>query len=156
MKLSQLKTFLEKSDSLNFKLEDGTQIPPHFHVTEAGLTTKNFIDCGGTLRTEKNINFQVWVASDTDHRLEPQKLNKIISISESHFGNEDLDVEVEYQTNTIGRYGLKIEGENLILTSKATDCLAKENCGVSDKVNNVIEKVKSEASSCCSPGSGCC
>lgn len=31
-----------------FKLENGNSVPEHFHVTEVGIITKDFIDCGGT------------------------------------------------------------------------------------------------------------
>jgi len=34
-------------------LENGTMVPEHFHVTEVGVVTKHFIDCGGTVRNER-------------------------------------------------------------------------------------------------------
>ena len=57
-------------------------MPLHFHVTEIGQINKKFIDCGGTIREEKNINFQLWYSTDNDHRLEAEKLRKIINLSE--------------------------------------------------------------------------
>jgi len=39
------------------------------------------------------------------------------------FGN--LEVEVEYQSDTIGRYGLDFEQGRFLLTTKQTDCLAR-------------------------------
>jgi hypothetical protein len=39
-------------------------VPEHFHVTEVGVVTKDFIDCGGTVRHEKVANFQLWDAND--------------------------------------------------------------------------------------------
>jgi hypothetical protein len=75
MKLSQIKTILNSVEAVSFILEDGTVIPEHFHVTEVGLVTKNFIDCGGTIRKETVINFQLWNANDFDHRLKPQRIN---------------------------------------------------------------------------------
>lgn len=72
MKLSQIKTILNSLETVTLILEDGTVIPEHFHVTEVGLVTKNFIDCGGTIRKETVINFQLWNANDFDHRLKPQ------------------------------------------------------------------------------------
>jgi len=32
----------------SFKLPEGTYLPAHFHMTEVGLVTKHFVDCGGT------------------------------------------------------------------------------------------------------------
>ncbi len=54
---------------MNFQLENGTFVPEHFHVTEVGVVTKHFIDCGGTMRNEKVANFQLWDANDFEHRL---------------------------------------------------------------------------------------
>ncbi len=36
MKISTLKTTLATLEAVNFKLPDGTYLPPHFHVTEVG------------------------------------------------------------------------------------------------------------------------
>ena len=156
MKLSEIKNHLNTANTVNFILPNGQNIPEHFHVTEVGLTTKHFIDCGGTMRTDKTINFQVWVAQDTTHRLEPNKLQKIISLSEKLFGNEDLEIEVEYQTETIGRYGLEINGENFLLTAKETDCLAKDNCGVPETKQKLELAELQTEKSCCIPSGGCC
>ncbi len=157
MKLSQFKQYLDKVPELNFIQPNDAFVPRHFHITEAGLTTKHFIDCGGTVRIEKTINFQLWVANDVEHRLEPEKLKNIIAIAENIFGNEDLEIEVEYQTETIGRYGLDIRGDHFLLTSKETDCLAKENCGIPiTKQKLPLSELKTSAASCCSPGGGCC
>ena len=43
MKLSQVKNILALAETVNFQLPDGTFVPEHFHVTEVGLITKNFI-----------------------------------------------------------------------------------------------------------------
>lgn len=50
MKLSEFKKQLSTVTELNFVLPNGTIVPQHFHVTEVGQVTKNFIDCGGTVR----------------------------------------------------------------------------------------------------------
>lgn len=82
MKLSQVKKHLETTNAVNFQLPNGTFVPDHFHITEVGVVSKHFIDCGGTVRQEKVANFQLWNANDTDHRLKPQKLSNIIALSE--------------------------------------------------------------------------
>lgn len=97
MKLSEIKSHLAQTQSVNFQLEDGTAVPEHFHVTEVGVVTKDFIDCGGTVRHEKVANFQLWDANDFEHRLKAGKLLSIISLSEKILGMEDLEIEVEYQ-----------------------------------------------------------
>ncbi len=155
MKLSEIKHILSGANSVNFLLPDGTSVPEHFHVTEVGMVSKHFIDCGGKMRTEKKVNFQLWNANDTDHRLKPGKLLGIIALSEKKLGIEDLEIEVEYQSNTIGRYGLEFNGKYFILIAKHTDCLAKENCGIpSEKISK--PEILQNQTSCCTPGGGCC
>jgi hypothetical protein len=157
MKLSQFKNYLNNVQELNIIQSNGMFVPKHFHITEAGLTTKHYIDCGGTERTEKTVSFQVWVADDTEHRLVPEKLLRIISFSERFFNREDLEVEVEFQTETISRYGLDFVGNNFVLTNKFTDCLAKDNCGIpSEKQKVVLSELQPSKASSCAPGGGCC
>ena len=52
MKISEFKKYLNTLDHLNFQLENGTLVPAHIHVTEVGVRSKRFIDCGGVLREE--------------------------------------------------------------------------------------------------------
>jgi Family of unknown function (DUF6428) len=157
MKLSEIKNILQNAETMSFELQNGSSVPAHFHVTEVGMITKNFIDCGGTVRNEKVANFQLWNATDTDHRLEPQKLLKIIALSERMLSIEDLEIEVEYQAETIGKYGLDFNGQNFVLTSKQTACLALDACGVlPTKLKVSLAELQSTATACCTPGGGCC
>ena len=155
MKLSEIKHHLTTIEDVNFSLPDGSYVPAHFHVTEVGLSTKHFIDCGGTIRNEKAANFQLWTAQDLTHRLKAEKLLKIISLSEKVLGNEDLDIEVEYQTDTIGKYGLRFNGKDFVLTPKHTACLAQDACGVPQEKQR-ISLSSPTPTACCTPNSGCC
>jgi hypothetical protein len=155
MKLSEIKAELAGMTQLSFTLPDGTQVPAHFHVTEVGQVSKRYIDCGGTLRQESAINFQLWEADDFDHRLAASKLMDIIELAERKLDLEDLEVDVEYQGETLGRYGLEFQNGTFQLMAKQTDCLAKDKCGIP------TEKLKIRLSSVagggvCTPNSGCC
>ena len=130
MKLSEIKSALSKVNEVTFTLPNGEQVPPHFHVTEVGNIQKHFIDCGGTIRKESVINFQLFTATDYDHRLSVQKLRSIIQLSEEKLGLENHEIEVEYQGDTIGKYGLEFKNGVFILISTQTDCLAKDKCGI--------------------------
>ena len=156
MKLSEIKEILSKRESVNFKLENGQVVPEHFHVTEVGVITKDFIDCGGTVRHEKVANFQLWDANDFEHRLKAGKLLNIISLSEQVIGMEDLDIEVEYQSETIGKYDLAYDGDNFVLISKTTACLAMDKCGIPAKKEKLEMVNLAGAANTCTPGSGCC
>jgi Family of unknown function (DUF6428) len=157
MKLSAIKNYLGTLESVNFKLPNGTFVPEHFHVTEVGLVTKHFIDCGGTERIEKVVNFQLWDANDFEHRLKPQKLLNIITLSENRLGIGDLEIEVEYQSDTIGKYGLEFNGADFELVSKQTACLASDACGIPPEKQKInLKDLQVAAQSCCTPNSGCC
>ncbi|WP_026753636.1 MULTISPECIES: DUF6428 family protein [Flavobacteriaceae] len=155
MKLSQIKAQLTQLDKIAFQLPNGDLVPNHFHVTEVGKITKHFIDCGGTERKEEVANFQLWNANDYDHRLHPSKLLNIIELSEKILEIGDLEVEVEYQADTIGKFGLDFDGNNFLLTSKQTDCLAKDQCGIpTEKPKMKLSDIQTATS--CAPDSGCC
>ena len=154
MKLSEFKTLLKSKLTIGFELPNGELVPSHFHVTEVGQISKHFIDCGGIVRKEEVVNFQLWEANDYDHRLHPEKLVNIIELSESKLGITDEEIEVEYQGQTIGKYGLDYNGTNFVLTSKVTDCLAKDKCGIPEDKLNVASSISENNS--CTPGSGCC
>ena len=154
MKVSELQNQLSQLESLQLVQADGQMVPAHFHITEMGLTTKHFIDCGGTIRTEQAANLQVLVAEDYEHRLSPQKLLGIIDKAKALLNGADIEVEVEYQTDTIGRYGLEFNEGQLVLQTKQTDCLAKEACGVPE--NQFAAFALQNDNSCCGAGSSCC
>ena len=148
MKLSEIKNHLNTIGSIQFYLPDGTLVPPHFHVTEIGHIQKQFVDCGGSIRKEEVINFQLWTSDDYDHRLNSSKLQSIIQMSEKKLTLKDLPIEVEYQGATIGKYDLEFDGEKFLLISTQTDCLAKDKCA--------LPPAGETAQNQCSPGSGCC
>jgi len=155
MTLSEIKALLPQLNEVQFTLENGTPVPAHFHVTEVGKVSKHFIDCGGVMRTEEKVNFQLWNANDFDHRLKPSKLLNIIQLSEEKLGLKDGEIEVEYQGETIGKYQLAFNGESFILQATTTACLAQDSCGIP------VEKLKVNlaelnSNSCCTPGGSCC
>ena len=137
---------------LQFILPDGGRIPIHAHITEVGRIDKTFLDCGATVRKISNLSLQAWVAEDTDHRLPAGKLAEIIDRAAPIIGNEDLDVELEYEDELISQF--PVESGTIaettivfILGSKHTDCLAKEIC--------LPPSLQPASDACCS-GSGCC
>ena len=157
MKLSEIKRHLATAEAVNFRLPSGAYVPENFHVTEIGLVTRHFIDCGGTERLEKVVNFQLFDANDFEHRLKPQKLIKIITLSEDKLGIGDLEIEVEYQSETISKYGLHFNGKDFQLVPKHTACLASDACGIpSVKENRKLGELVNAKESKCTPGGGCC
>ena len=152
MKISELKQSLAGLAAVSFRLPNGTHLPAHFHVTEVGLVTKHFVDCGGVERRETVANFQLWEAGDYDHRLAPEKFLHILTLSAKILGREDLDIEVEYQQATIGKFGLAFDGQDFRLTAKQTACLAQDACGIPDALFSLPQLQVAG----CTPGGSCC
>lgn len=157
MTLEQIKEILPTLENVEFQLEDGTFVPEHFHVTEVGQINKKFIDCGGVIREEAVVNFQLWNADDYEHRLKPGKLLNIIKLSEEKLGIDNNEIEVEYQSNTIGKYDLEFNGKVFVLKSKTTACLAQDACGIpSEKLKKNLAELPVINANTCTPGGGCC
>jgi hypothetical protein len=152
MKISEIKQALAEVETVRFRLPSGDYLPAHFHVTEVGLINKRFIDCGGVERQEQVASFQLWKAGDYDHRLAPQKFLHILELSGKILGSDELDIEVEYQQATIGKFGLAREGNDFVLTPKQTACLAQDACGIPDAGFALPQLVVAG----CTPGGGCC
>lgn len=122
-----------------FILPGANAIPGHFHVTEVGHVTKNFIDCGGTVRKTESCVLQTWIHDDDlDHRLTTERLGVILALGAKVLPNDELEVEVEYEGTAISQFPLeeaRVSDQylDLILTTKHTDCLAREKCGIGEE-----------------------
>ena len=145
MTVRDLLMFLEQNpgQQMHWMLPDGSFVPTHYHITEVGRVQKDFIDCGGTRRSQVSCLLQIWVADDTEHRLESTKLTDILTLAASVLKSDDLPVEVEYEQDSIAQYplgGVEQTPSGLLLSlgSKHTACLAPEKCGV-------------DGSDCCGP-----
>jgi hypothetical protein len=102
---------------MHWMLPDKSFVPSHYHITEVGRVQKDFIDCGGTVRSTKACVLQVWVANDVDHRLETTKLASIIDVAGSLLRSDELPVEVEYEQGVISQYpigGIEVTPSGLL------------------------------------------
>lgn len=154
MKLSEFTNHLSGLKEIAFELPSGELVPEHFHVTEIGKINKQFIDCGGTIRNEEKISFQLWDANDYNHRLHPDKLTEIIELAKDKLALPDAEIEIEYQGESIEKYEVGFDGSNFVMHNTQTDCLAKDKCGVPKEKPKI--KLSELQNSCCTPDSGCC
>lgn len=141
-----------QTTELSFALDTGHDVAAHFHVTEVGRVKKDFIDCGGVRRTAETCVLQTLVASDTDHRLSPAKLLRILERSADLGIDERTEVEVETQGKTIETHAIAeatVRDNVLVfrLAPKFTACLAPDQCG--------LPTLEVASSDCCG-GSGAC
>ncbi len=150
MNLTEFKSTLSANPDrpLAFVFPDGGFIPRHFHVTEVGHVSRNFIDCGGTRRRTESCLLQAWVADDVDHRLDTTKLAGIFVHAHEVLPHEDLSVEIEYEHDVVSQFPVvssSVEDGTLVfhLGLKHTDCLARELC-------------LPDGGGCCTPEKSCC
>ena len=139
MNLKEFKQLLalHPDHELVVQFESGQHIGAHFHVTEIGKVTKDFVDCGGTRQTTVSCVLQTLVANDIDHRLKSDKLAMIVEKAGVLDLEESLPVELEIQTDTIGVYSIasgQLKNERLVieLAAKQTACLAPDKCGLEE------------------------
>lgn len=133
--VSALKSALAAAPDLPLAViwTDGEPIEAHFHVTEVGRVQRDFVDCGGTVRRVVTCLLQTWVGPDTDHRITAGKLLKAFDHAGPVLGQDDLPVELEYETCNVVQLRLaevRREPNRFVLQLglKHTDCLAKEVC----------------------------
>lgn len=133
--VSTLKAALTQAPELPLTViwTDGEPIEAHFHVTEVGRVQRDFVDCGGTIRRVVTCLLQTWVGEDTEHRITAGKLLKALAHAAPILGDDDLPVELEYETCNVVQLtvaAVRRESDRLVLQlgSKHTDCLAKDVC----------------------------
>ncbi len=171
MNVAQFLSLLDANPEQHLRIElpNGEAVAAHFHITEVGHVTKNFMDCGGTRRKTESCLLQTWVYSDVDHRLETAKLANILRIAGDVLPSLDLPVEIEHESGVVSQYPVTAgssDGHTLTLTTglKHTACLAMDLCCApaapvaADAVAPIAtaDKPRVKAGSCCSPTSGCC
>ena len=160
MRLSQFTALLRAYPDKPFHLvlPGAGLVPVSFHITEVGHVTKKFIDCGGKLHTVQTCQLQAWLGNDTDHRLLAGKMAGVLNLAGAKGvlpAGEDLDVEIEYEDAALSQYpvaGYVVTEDAVVLSlsSKHTDCLAKESC-----LPRLPMAAGAEAGCGCGP-SGCC
>jgi hypothetical protein len=121
-------------EKMHWMLPDKSFVPT-YHITEVGKLQKDFIDCGGTVRSTTACLLPIWVAQGLDHQLETTKLVSIMRNPEPLLGPDELPVEVKYEEAVISHYpigGIEATpaGQLFYLGTKHTACLALEKCGV--------------------------
>src|ERR1700733_7466259 len=109
MNLAELKEILaaHADKEMRFVLPGGKSIPAQYHITEVGHVKKDFIDCGGTIRSASACVLQAWVAkNDEDHRLVAGKLGAILDLAGKILPEAELPVELEYEAPVISQFSI--------------------------------------------------
>ena len=71
MNIGLLKETLSSGDSAEMTIRVGSEgsVPAHFHLTEVGKVTKDFVDCGGVRRCTERLASHLTHVVYRSHRL---------------------------------------------------------------------------------------
>ena len=165
MKTNELFSILKNNQdkSLLFEYSPNHFVRANYHITEVKHTKIDSVDCGARIDSWNETVVQLWESPKEIGKTEFMTVYKALSILQKveRMKPFDMDSELkfEYSNNTFHTAQLfvndfEIRDNNLIikLAVEKTDCKAKSECGVEEKVNEVVTEVES----CCSPNSGCC
>ncbi|MCD8740837.1 DUF6428 family protein [Mucilaginibacter roseus] len=159
-----------KGLALQFQYAEGQWVDASYHITEIKQAPITSVDCGGVMNVWTEVVMQLWEPT-TEGNNEAMKVEKalaIINVVEKamplhpaakvkiEFGNQRFD------TRQLIPKSINIVGNDLIvdLRPDTVQCKAIErggSCGTPEV--EPVTKVQMQnlaASSCCTPGSGCC
>ena len=170
MTLQEFKTLLQENGGKSFEivLPTGDGVPMQFHITEIGRVEKTFFDCGGTLRTRTTCQLQAWVGPDDDHRIQTDKMGRMLERCAEIVPDATLPLELEYEMESgfvsqfpVADFEVSEGAVVLHLGMRHTECLAPELCIVpanvpaSKGISLSLSPVESSGACSCGP-TGCC
>jgi len=120
MNLIELKKVISEPNQNICFIIDNEEIPKNFYITEIGKENRVFVDCSTTKRKTEKCVLQLWVANDLEHRVDSNKLLKIINLGEHLFEHDIPDVYIEYAASqySISHYELYDNTIEFHLTDK--------------------------------------
>jgi len=165
MKTKELFEILQAhpDKSLLFEYRSNDFVGANYHITEVKHVSIDAIDCGANADAWKETIIQLWESPTEKGKTEYMSVYKALSILNKvgTMKAYDLDSEVkfEYSNHTFHTAQLfvkdfEIKDQNLIfkLAIEKTDCKAKSDCGVVEKVKEIVMSDEP----CCSPDGNCC
>ena len=165
-----LQTLLDhKEKSLLFEYAPNLLVGANYHITEVKHVTIDAVDCGAGVDAWKETVIQLWEDPNELGKTTFMNASKATEIL-SRVGSikpyiMEAEVKIEYSNANFHTAQLfvndfEIRNGNLLikLASQATDCKAKETCGVGVTAVNTNDQFQSSLKEAegCAPGSGCC
>jgi hypothetical protein len=150
MKFGEFKQLInQKPDrEIVIYLPNNEIIPKHFHLTDIGTITHNFIDCGGVVGQNSWVQMQLWVADDIEHRITTTTLDHILHQSQEILNDVNShNVVIEYQTS--GGSATKYDIKNIEITDTFNIHLANVNTTCLEIERNPNTNKCGNNSSCC-------
>ena len=94
MKLSDLKSILQKVYKIGFEFPDGKLIPSQYQVVKVGLQTEKMIDLDGTIENTQCILVHLSPNPNFNHRRNPNAFLNLIKNAEDLMDLPDAQVQI--------------------------------------------------------------
>lgn len=165
MKTNEFLKLLQnhQDKALLFEYRPGEFVGANYHITEVKHIAVDSVDCGANSDAWNETIIQLWESPAEKFKTKHMStlkalgiLNKVGKIKAYDMASE---VKIEYSNKHFHTAQLfvkdhNIQGQQLIiqLAVEKTDCKAKSDCGIVEKVQDVL--VSNEP--CCTPDGNCC
>ena len=108
MKLSDLKSVLQKVYKIGFEFPDGKLIPSQYQVVKVGLQTEKMINLDGTIENTQCILVHLSPNPNFNHRRNPNAFLNLIKNAEDLMELPDVQVRIMlWRTSTASIYNLE-------------------------------------------------
>tara|TARA_B100001093_G_scaffold519295_1_gene607600 strand:+ start:12620 stop:13105 length:486 start_codon:yes stop_codon:yes gene_type:complete len=155
--LAQLE--LNRGKILSVEYYPNTYSEIDFHITEVKNCKIQSVDCGGKQHQWTEVIIQLWEDPNPNREKRKMRVTKAIQVlkrvQEVQYFDPQATLKIEYGNARFHTANQKISAmvateQKLILQlgEVASDCKAKDVCGVEIQASAVQES--------CAPGSGCC
>lgn len=155
--LNHLKEHQGKA--LVFEYAPGKRVGANYHITEVKNILVESVDCGARTDSWRETVVQLWESPEEIGKKEYLSAYKAMGILKKVDGMRTMErnavIKFEYGNSEFHTAQLlvagisELPGELVVhLHGEATDCKAKESCGVPEE--------QAQAAASCEPGSGCC
>ncbi|GAA0872935.1 DUF6428 family protein [Gangjinia marincola] len=145
--------------SLLFEYQPNLYVGANYHITEIKNTRIDAVNCGGEAEQWNETIIQLWESPEdketNTHMTAYKALGILTKVDQIRTMDRNAEVKFEYSNADFHTSIMPVqkiasaEGKLIIqLHTKATDCKAKEACG--------IPEATLQAENACAPGSGCC
>ena len=94
MKLSDLKSILQKVYKIGFEFPDGKLIPSRYQVVKVGLQTEKMINLDGTIENAQCILVHLSPNPNFNHRRNPNAFLNLIKNAEDLMDLPDAQVQI--------------------------------------------------------------
>jgi len=152
MKLSDLKSILQKVYKIGFEFPDGKLIPSQYQVVKVGLQTEKMINLDGTIENTQCILVHLSPNPNFNHRRNPNAFLNLIKNAEASIKFPDVEVRVMlWNTSTASIYNLEKAEKYFKLLPIKTDSTINLN-----RITSQTTPLIDAASDPSLPGNSCC